>query len=76
MAPRSYPWTLIYDADCGFCKSLLARVLKLDRRRNIMPVALGTPEADERLADLVAPERAASWHLIAPDGTRYSAGST
>jgi predicted DCC family thiol-disulfide oxidoreductase YuxK len=75
MAPRSYKWTLLYDANCGFCKWSLARVLKLDRRRNIKPVALGTPEADERLADLAASERAASWHLVAPDGTRYSAGA-
>jgi predicted DCC family thiol-disulfide oxidoreductase YuxK len=75
MAPRSYPWTLIYDPDCGFCKWSLARVLKLDRGRRIRPVALGTPEADELLSDLEETQRQASWHLIARDGTRYSAGA-
>lgn len=68
-------WTVIYDRDCGFCRWSLARVLALDSERRLRPVALGTPEADERLADLTLELRSSSWHLIAPDGRRASAGA-
>jgi predicted DCC family thiol-disulfide oxidoreductase YuxK len=68
-------WTIIYDADCGFCRWSLAHVLALDRARRLRPVALGTTEADSLLIDLPAQERSASWHLIAPDRRRYSAGA-
>jgi len=67
-------WILIYDADCGFCRWSLRRVLALDRARRLRPVALGTPEADAQLADLTPAARAASWHLVSPDGVRTSAG--
>jgi predicted DCC family thiol-disulfide oxidoreductase YuxK len=48
--------------------------LAADRRRAVSPVALGSAEADELLVDLSEEERMASWHLVAPDGRRWSAG--
>ena len=36
---------------------------------------LGTPSADELLSDLTPEQRLSSWHLVAPDGTRQSAGA-
>ena len=75
MALRSYSWTIVYDADCGFCRWSLAWVLRLDRDRHLRPVALGTPAADELLAGLTEDERNASWHLVSPDGERWSAGA-
>ena len=68
-------WTVLYDRDCGFCRWSLAQLLALDRRRRLRPVALGTPEADALLADLTPEQRAASWHLVSPDGRRWSAGA-
>jgi predicted DCC family thiol-disulfide oxidoreductase YuxK len=68
-------WTLLYDADCGFCRWSLSLVLALDRRRRLTPVAIGSPAADELLADMALEERAASWHLVAPGGRRTSAGA-
>ena len=56
--------TVIYDADCGFCKWSLALLLSLDRRRVLRPLPLGTAEADRTLADLSVEERNASWHLV------------
>ncbi len=67
-------WAVLYDAQCGFCRWSLARLLDLDRDRTLCPVALGTAEADSLLSDLTPAERGASWHLIAPDGRRDSAG--
>ena len=69
------PWILLYDADCGFCRWALSLVLGLDRGRRLVPVALGSPLADELLADLAMEERARSWHLVAPGGERTSAGA-
>jgi predicted DCC family thiol-disulfide oxidoreductase YuxK len=64
--------TVIYDADCGFCKWSLALLLSLDdvgRKRPehgdaLRPLPLGTTEADRLLADLTVAERNASWHLV------------
>jgi len=73
--PSERLWVVLYDADCGFCKWLLAGLLRWDRGRRVRPVALQRPEADELLADLVPAERMASWHLISPTGARGSGGS-
>jgi predicted DCC family thiol-disulfide oxidoreductase YuxK len=68
-------WTVIYDPDCGFCRWSLALVLARDRARRLRPVALGSDEADDLLADVSPAERVASWHLVSPDGRRASAGA-
>jgi predicted DCC family thiol-disulfide oxidoreductase YuxK len=68
-------WIVLYDADCGFCTWTLAWLLRLDRRRRFAPLPLGTPRADALLADLDPAARAESWHLVAPDGRRASAGA-
>jgi predicted DCC family thiol-disulfide oxidoreductase YuxK len=66
--------TLLYDADCGFCRWSLVRVLRWDRRNAVRPLALQNPEADELLADLDEDRRLASWHLVTADGRVYSGG--
>jgi predicted DCC family thiol-disulfide oxidoreductase YuxK len=53
---------------------LLSGLLRWDRRDRLRPVALQSPEAERRLADLDEAERMGSWHLISPDGSRSSAG--
>jgi predicted DCC family thiol-disulfide oxidoreductase YuxK len=74
MARDPNAWRVLYDRDCGFCRWSLAQLLALERRHALRPVPLGTPEADELLADLTPEQRADSWHLVAPDGRRWSAG--
>lgn len=68
-------WLVLYDGDCGFCKWLLAGLLRFDRAGRLRPIALQRPEAGVLLADLDPAERMASMHLVAPDGTRTSGGS-
>src|SRR5438067_2104687 len=68
-------WRIAYDADCGFCRWSLALVLRLDRAACLAPVELGAESTDLLLADLTPEQRAASWHLISPDGDRWSAGA-
>jgi predicted DCC family thiol-disulfide oxidoreductase YuxK len=73
--------TVIYDADCGFCRVSLALLLAWDRGKMLRPLPLGTPEADRLLADLTPDQRGASWHLVFDDeatpayGARTSAGA-
>ena len=67
-------WLVLYDGDCGLCKWLLAGLLWFDRAERLRPLALQRPEAEALLADLDPADRMASMHLVAPDGTRTSAG--
>jgi predicted DCC family thiol-disulfide oxidoreductase YuxK len=78
--------TVIYDADCGFCKFSLALLLSWDRPRKgrgrrepgrgaLRPLPLGTAEADRLLADLTPEQRNSSWHLVDEFGRRNSAGA-
>jgi predicted DCC family thiol-disulfide oxidoreductase YuxK len=68
-------WTLLYDADCGFCRSALAGLLALDRDARVKPLALQAPAAAALLAELDPARRQDSWHLISPSGERFSAGA-
>jgi predicted DCC family thiol-disulfide oxidoreductase YuxK len=74
-SPPSPSWIIVYDADCGFCRTALAAILSADRDRRLRPLALGTAEADRLLHDLAKEQREASWHLVSPDGHRESAGA-
>lgn len=65
---------VLYDSDCGFCKRMLAKFLRWDRGGRLRPVALQDPEAAALLAGMPEPERMASWHLVAPDGSVRSGG--
>ncbi len=68
-------WTLLYDADCGFCKAIVSGVLAWDRHNRIVPRAIQGAEAEKLLSNLSPEQRLASVHLISPDGERLSAGS-
>ncbi|HEY5475909.1 MAG TPA: DCC1-like thiol-disulfide oxidoreductase family protein [Tepidiformaceae bacterium] len=66
-------FALLYDADCGFCRGILACILRWDRQRRLRPIPLQSPEA--ALLAPMAPElRARSWHLVSPSGKCWSAG--
>jgi predicted DCC family thiol-disulfide oxidoreductase YuxK len=65
---------LLYDADCGVCKFILARVIELDRAGRYRPLALQDPRAAELLPDLSEEQRLQSFHIVDADGTVHSAG--
>jgi predicted DCC family thiol-disulfide oxidoreductase YuxK len=65
---------LLYDADCGFCRWSLDKVLAKDRNRRIRPMPLHSPEADALLPGMDEQTKMASWHLVLPDGTVRSGG--
>jgi predicted DCC family thiol-disulfide oxidoreductase YuxK len=68
-------WLVLYDEDCGLCKSLLAGLLLWDRRARLQPLALQSEHAGRILADMPTAEHMESWHLVDPAGARYSAGA-
>jgi predicted DCC family thiol-disulfide oxidoreductase YuxK len=68
-------WTVLYDAECGFCNWLLSVLLRWDRAARLHPVALQRAEANDLLGELAPAERMASWHLISPHGERRSGGA-
>ena len=65
---------LLYDADCGFCRLAVDRVLAWDRAGVLRPMALQSPEADRLLPGLSEETRMASWHLVI-DGSIHSGGA-
>jgi predicted DCC family thiol-disulfide oxidoreductase YuxK len=72
--PEDERAALLYDAECGFCRWALAKIMAWDRRGAIRPVPLQDPEADLLLAGMPQDRRMASWHLVTPDGRVTSAG--
>ena len=72
---KQQTWTVLYDAQCGFCAWVLSGLLALDRAHRLAPMALQDPQARHLLAGLQSAERMASWHLISPAGARYSGGA-
>jgi predicted DCC family thiol-disulfide oxidoreductase YuxK len=66
--------TLLYDAECRFCRWAMGVLLLWDRRRRLFPLALQEPAADRLLADLAPEQRMETWHLIASGGVRHSGG--
>jgi predicted DCC family thiol-disulfide oxidoreductase YuxK len=66
---------VLYDADCGFCRWSLAKLLRWDRRRRLRPVEIESVEGARLLANLSPQERLSSWHFVATDGGRESGGT-
>jgi predicted DCC family thiol-disulfide oxidoreductase YuxK len=64
---------LLYDADCGFCRWSISKVLAWDRDRRLRAVPLQSAEADELLPDMDPERKMASWHLVT-GGEVYSGG--
>src|SRR3954453_9158162 len=64
---------LLFDADCGFCRWVTAKLLRWDRGRRLRPVALDSAEAETLLAPVPGALGLESWPLVA-DGRGRSAG--
>jgi predicted DCC family thiol-disulfide oxidoreductase YuxK len=65
---------VLYDADCGFCRWSLAKLLAWDRRRVLRPVPIDSREGERLLADMPAAQRLSSWHFVDSTGRRQSGG--
>jgi predicted DCC family thiol-disulfide oxidoreductase YuxK len=66
---------VLFDEGCGFCRWSLDRLLRWDRSGRLRAVAIQSAEDDRLLADLPEADRLGSWHLVTPNGRRYSGGA-
>ncbi|HEX4575412.1 MAG TPA: DUF393 domain-containing protein [Gemmatimonadales bacterium] len=63
--------TLIYDGECGFCRSWVERVRRWDREHRLATV----PFQDQRRVaalGVALPALAAAMHLVLPDGRVFA----
>ena len=68
------PLTVLYDADCGFCRWSVARLLAADRGARLRPAAIQSGEGEVLLAGIASDQRLASAHVVAPGGAVTSGG--
>lgn len=66
--------TVLYDADCRFCRVSMALLLAWDRDRRLQPVPLQSAEAARLLPDLGPEGRMASMHAVPAGGPPASGG--
>jgi predicted DCC family thiol-disulfide oxidoreductase YuxK len=64
----------LYDGDCGFCKVILAALLRWDRARRIDAAPIQSADGERLLSNMPVSERLASWHVINGAGAVHSGG--
>jgi predicted DCC family thiol-disulfide oxidoreductase YuxK len=65
---------LLYDRDCPFCRWSAGVLIAWDRDDRLLPIPIQGPEGATLLAELTPQARLDSFHLVTPDGARYSGG--
>jgi predicted DCC family thiol-disulfide oxidoreductase YuxK len=55
---------VLYDCDCGFCKVILAVLLRWDRAHRLAAVSIQSALGERLLGDMPSQDRLKSWHLI------------
>ncbi len=66
---------VLYDGDCGFCKVMLAVLLRWDRAHHLDAVPIQSTLAEQLLQDMSSQDRLKSWHLLDDVGTLHSGGA-
>lgn len=66
--------TVLYDAECGFCRWSLARLLALDRRGRLSPQPIQSETGERLLAGLEPDLHLAAAHVVTADGRVASGG--
>jgi len=68
--------TMLYDDDCGVCRSCARWVARLDRRSRIRAIPIASGEGDLLLSPVPAATRGSAMHAVRRDGRVYSGGAT
>src|SRR5436190_2529079 len=68
------PLTVLYDADCGFCRWTLALLLGFDSELRLLPEPIMSETGERLLAGLPMDQRLRSAHAVTPDGEVSSGG--
>jgi predicted DCC family thiol-disulfide oxidoreductase YuxK len=67
--------TLLYDADCGFCRWTSDRIQRWDRRGALRAIPIQSAEGNALLGDMSDEKKLASWHFVDEQGVVRSAGA-
>jgi predicted DCC family thiol-disulfide oxidoreductase YuxK len=65
---RERALVVLYDGDCGFCKVMLAVLLRWDRAHHLAAAPIQCAQGERLLLGMSSRDRLKSWHLI--DGAR------
>jgi predicted DCC family thiol-disulfide oxidoreductase YuxK len=74
-ALRENPMVVLYDGDCGFCKVMLAVLLRWDRAHRLGAVPIQSAPGEQLLQGVPTRARLESWHLIDGERTLHSGGA-
>jgi predicted DCC family thiol-disulfide oxidoreductase YuxK len=66
------PMVVLYDDGCGFCKGMLAVLLRWDRAHHLRAVPIQCTQGEQLLGDMPPGDRLKSWHLL--DGETVHSG--
>jgi predicted DCC family thiol-disulfide oxidoreductase YuxK len=66
--------TVLYDAECSFCRTVLGAILARDRDGRLRPIALQDALAADLLPGMSEQDRFASFHVVEDDGSISSGG--
>jgi predicted DCC family thiol-disulfide oxidoreductase YuxK len=66
---------VLYDGDCGFCRVVLALLLRWDRAKRVRPIPIQSALGEELLTGVDREDRLSSWHLIDACVVRHSGGA-
>ena len=62
------PYYMVYDQECGLCRSFKGLIKLLDTRRRLRFLSLMSPASAVLLGNMPVKQRIASFHLITPQG--------
>jgi predicted DCC family thiol-disulfide oxidoreductase YuxK len=66
---------VLYDGDCGFCKVVLALLLRWDRAHRLDAAPIQSALGAQLLSDMPLEDRLKSWHLIDAAAMVHSGGA-
>jgi predicted DCC family thiol-disulfide oxidoreductase YuxK len=70
--PRTSRATVIFDSECGFCRSGAAMLARIDGGRNLDFLSLHDPRVAELLPDRGHDDLLLEMHLVEADGRWYA----
>lgn len=72
---RERALVVLYDGDCGFCKVMLAVLLRWDRAHHLAAVPIQCTQGEQLLLGMPSGDRLKSWHLIDSARVVHSGGA-
>ncbi|CAB4878978.1 unannotated protein [freshwater metagenome] len=72
--PDQPPVSVLYDADCDFCRWSVSKLLERDRQGLLLPVSIQSAQGQTLLSSIPQERRLDSAHCVASNGEIRSGG--